>query len=69
MSPAATLGYEWQSLPQRKREQSVCKLPKPQLPSHATAADGSLRRRPRGGLQDRDRPPRSRVRGNSHARF
>jgi hypothetical protein len=47
MSPAATLGYEWQILPSRKREQSVCKLPKPQLPSHATAADGSRRRRPR----------------------
>ena len=28
MSPAATLGYEWQILPSRKREQSVCKLPK-----------------------------------------
>ena len=28
MSPAATRGYEWQTRPPRKREQSVCKLPK-----------------------------------------
>jgi hypothetical protein len=28
MSPAATRGYEWQPLPSRKLEQSVCKLPK-----------------------------------------
>ena len=28
MSPAATLGYEWQSLSWQKLEQSVCKLPK-----------------------------------------
>ena len=28
MSPAATLGYEWQTLPSRKRERAICKLPK-----------------------------------------
>jgi RNA-directed DNA polymerase len=34
-----------------------------------TAVDGSNRRRALGGIRDQDHPPRSRVRGNSHARF
>jgi len=48
MSPAATLGYEWQTLPSRKREQSVCKLPKRSFqaarrPKTAPCVDGRAR--------------------------
>jgi hypothetical protein len=48
MSPAATRGYEWQTLSSRKREQSVCKLPKRSFraarrPKTAPFVDGRAR--------------------------
>ena len=48
MSPAATLGYQWQTLPSRKLEQSVCKLPKRSFqaarrPQTAPCVDGRAR--------------------------
>jgi hypothetical protein len=57
MSPAAMPGYEWPTLPRRKLEQGVGKL-----------QTRIFRASPRG-VHDKDRPPRSRVQGNPHARF
>ncbi len=56
MNPVATPRYEWKTLPWRKLERDVFKL---QTRIYQASP----------GFLDTDRPPRSRVRGNSHARF
>ena len=61
MSPAATLGYEWQPLPSRKREQSVCKLPKRSFQA-ARRPKTCRQRRPYGQRRRSPRRPHPRRR-------
>ena len=69
MDPVATPRDEWKTLPWRALERAVFKLQKRIF--RAAQQDGPGRLRPStagAGFDDTDRPSRSRVRGNSHAR-